>query len=106
MFKYHQLCSRLVARIKLRVVDAADMLGISPKSNPNLISIDFHTLLILCRTVIDFKEGSNMLVGLTLTVGALPALPVLYWAEAVVDYLGHSNILIMAFTFYCVRYTG
>ncbi|PZC75860.1 hypothetical protein B5X24_HaOG205562 [Helicoverpa armigera] len=45
-------------------------------------------------------------MGLTLTVGALPAVPALWWAEALVDYIGHSNIFIMAFTFYGVRYTG
>lgn len=58
-------------------------------------------------TVMDLNvNNTDTLVGLTLTVGALPAIPALWWAEVVVDYVGHSNVLIMAFTFYCLRYTG
>ncbi|XP_037297227.1 uncharacterized protein LOC115452751 [Manduca sexta] len=45
-------------------------------------------------------------VGLTLPAGALPAVPALCWAEALVDYIGHSNVFITAFIFYGVRYTG
>ncbi|CAG9563094.1 unnamed protein product [Danaus chrysippus] len=51
-------------------------------------------------------NGTLTEVGLTLTAGSLPALPALFWAEALVDYVGHSNIFITAFTFYCLRYTG
>ncbi|XP_026326657.1 uncharacterized protein LOC113235241 [Hyposmocoma kahamanoa] len=51
-------------------------------------------------------NGTMTQVGLTMTVGALPAIPALWWAEAVVDYIGHSNVFITAFTFYCLRYTG
>ncbi|XP_055693493.1 uncharacterized protein LOC129795946 [Lutzomyia longipalpis] len=50
--------------------------------------------------------GSDLLVGLTLTVGALPAIPVLWNAEKIVDFCGHSNILIGAFSVYILRYTG
>ncbi|KAJ0179368.1 hypothetical protein K1T71_005080 [Dendrolimus kikuchii] len=56
-------------------------------------------------TVVDLN-GTVTEVGLTLTAGALPAIPALWWAEAVVDYIGHSNIFITAFTFYGIRYTG
>lgn len=49
---------------------------------------------------------NDLLVGLTLTIGALPALPVLWRAERIVDYCGHSNILIAAFAVYIVRYSG
>ncbi|VVC89159.1 unnamed protein product [Leptidea sinapis] len=49
-------------------------------------------------------NASSVQVGLTMTAGALPALPALWWAEAVVDYIGHSNVFITAFTFYCLRY--
>lgn len=51
-------------------------------------------------------NGTVTEVGLTLTIGALPAVPALFWAEALVDYIGHSNVFIMAFTFYGLRYTG
>lgn len=55
------------------------------------------------------REGitqSDLLVGLTLTIGALPAIPILWHAERIVDYCGHSNILISSFAVYIVRYTG
>ncbi|XP_045763576.1 uncharacterized protein LOC123866204 [Maniola jurtina] len=51
-------------------------------------------------------NGTALEVGLTMTAGALPAVPALWWAEALVDYIGHSNVFITAFTFYCLRYTG
>ncbi|KAL0839610.1 hypothetical protein ABMA28_016289 [Loxostege sticticalis] len=56
-------------------------------------------------TVLDLN-GTISKVGLTLTAGALPAVPALWWAEALVDYIGHSNVFITAFTFYTLRYTG
>lgn len=49
---------------------------------------------------------NDLLVGLTLTIGALPAIPILWNAERIVDYCGHSNILISAFAVYIVRYAG
>ncbi|KAJ8871226.1 hypothetical protein PR048_027532 [Dryococelus australis] len=51
-------------------------------------------------------QGTELLIGITLTVGALPAIPFLWSAEKVVEYCGHSNLLITAFTFYIIRYTG
>ncbi|XP_045492373.1 uncharacterized protein LOC123691837 [Colias croceus] len=51
-------------------------------------------------------NSTSLLAGLTLTAGALPAVPALCWAEALVDYIGHSNVFIAAFTFYCLRYTA
>lgn len=57
------------------------------------------------RTIRDVN-GTMVEVGLTMTIEALPAIPALWWAEAVVDYIGHSNVFITAFTFYCLRYTG
>jgi len=50
--------------------------------------------------------GSELLLCLTLTAGALPAIPVMWFSQHVVDYCGHSNLLIIAFIFYIVRYTG
>lgn len=49
---------------------------------------------------------SDLLVGLTLSFGALPAIPILWNAERIVDYCGHSNILIASFAVYILRYTG
>ncbi|XP_041973029.1 uncharacterized protein LOC121728799 isoform X2 [Aricia agestis] len=51
-------------------------------------------------------NGTALEVGLTLSAGALPAVPALWWAEALVDFIGHSNLFITAFTFYCLRYTA
>ncbi|XP_063530497.1 uncharacterized protein LOC134741590 [Cydia strobilella] len=51
-------------------------------------------------------NGTETEMGLTVAIGALPAIPALWWAEALVDYVGHSNVFITAFTFYCLRYTG
>ncbi|CAH0721680.1 unnamed protein product, partial [Brenthis ino] len=56
-------------------------------------------------TVVELN-GTWVEVGLTRSLGALPAAPALWWAEALVDYIGHSNVFITAFTFYCLRYTG
>lgn len=55
---------------------------------------------------VEEMNGTYTEVGLTLTAGALPAVPALWWAEALVDYIGHSNVFILAFTFYGLRYTG
>jgi MFS family permease len=49
---------------------------------------------------------SNLIVGLTIIAGALPAIPVLWYAERIVDYCGHANILIVSFAVYILRYTG
>ncbi|XP_026764996.1 uncharacterized protein LOC113523296 [Galleria mellonella] len=59
----------------------------------------------LNTTTLDMNTTATQ-IGLTLTAGALPAVPALLWAEALVDYIGHSNVFITAFTFYCLRYTG
>lgn len=50
-------------------------------------------------------SGSPFLIGLTITIAALPAIPFLLYAERIVDYCGHTNILISAFTCYIVRYS-
>ncbi|XP_045534115.1 uncharacterized protein LOC106708597 [Papilio machaon] len=67
----------------------------------------------LCTTIDSYVpwtivelNGTLTQVGLMMTEGALPAVPALWWAEALVDYIGHSNVFISAFTFYCLRYTG
>ncbi|XP_068628197.1 uncharacterized protein SP1173 [Battus philenor] len=67
----------------------------------------------LCSTIDSYLpwtvlelNGTFSQVGLLMTETALPAVPALWWAEALVDYVGHSNIFISAFIFYCLRYTG
>ncbi|XP_044579842.1 uncharacterized protein LOC123261971 isoform X1 [Cotesia glomerata] len=50
--------------------------------------------------------GDSLAIGVILTVGALPALLFLWKSEHLVDYCGHSNLLIMAFTMYIVRFAG
>ncbi|XP_023289628.1 uncharacterized protein LOC105698511 isoform X2 [Orussus abietinus] len=51
-------------------------------------------------------KGDELSIGLTLTIGALPAVLFLWKSEHLVDYCGHSNLLITAFTIYIVRFTG
>ncbi|XP_054267611.1 uncharacterized protein LOC128989669 [Macrosteles quadrilineatus] len=42
----------------------------------------------------------------SVVLALIPSVLVLWYSEKVVDYCGHSNILILAFTFYIIRYTG
>lgn len=53
-----------------------------------------------------FLNGSMIHTGLAITAGSLPAVIFLIEAEKIVDYCGHTNILIAAFTFYIIHYTG
>ncbi|XP_076231800.1 uncharacterized protein LOC143177626 isoform X2 [Calliopsis andreniformis] len=50
--------------------------------------------------------GDELLIGVAMTVGAIPALLFLWKSEHLVDYCGHSNLLITAFTVYIIRFTG
>ncbi|XP_076169472.1 uncharacterized protein LOC143147766 isoform X2 [Ptiloglossa arizonensis] len=53
------------------------------------------------------KLGANELpIGVAMTVGAVPAFLFLWKSEHLVDYCGHSNLLITAFTVYIIRFTG
>ncbi|KZC13378.1 Major facilitator superfamily domain-containing protein 6 [Dufourea novaeangliae] len=53
------------------------------------------------------KLGGNELpIGVAMTVGAIPAFLFLWKSEHLVDYCGHSNLLITAFTVYIIRFTG
>ncbi|KAK7788606.1 hypothetical protein R5R35_014749 [Gryllus longicercus] len=59
----------------------------------------------------DMKDNTdslhlNVLLGLTLTVGSLPAILLLWNSEKVVEFCGHTNLLIIAFIFYIVRYAA
>lgn len=51
-------------------------------------------------------DSSNLIIGLTVTMGAIPAAVLLTFAEKVVDYCNHSNILIMCFVTYVVHYVA
>lgn len=51
-------------------------------------------------------KGDKLLIGLTVATGALPAVIYLIYAEKVVDYCGHANILIICFVCYILEYTG
>lgn len=53
-----------------------------------------------------YLAGDSFTIGIVLTVGALPGILFLWKSEHFVDYCGHSNILIVAFTMYIVRFTG
>lgn len=41
-----------------------------------------------------------------LSASMIPCILLVYFAGSVVEYCGHSNLLITAFTFYIIRYTG
>lgn len=51
-------------------------------------------------------EGTPLIIGLAITAGSLPAVIFLIFAEKIVDYCGHTNILISAFTLYIIHYIG
>lgn len=59
-------------------------------------------LRTLCR-YLQRLGGNELSVGVAMTVGAVPALLFLFKSEHIVDYWGHSNILITAFTVYIIR---
>ncbi|XP_029155210.1 uncharacterized protein LOC114928293 isoform X2 [Nylanderia fulva] len=49
--------------------------------------------------------GDELIIGVAMTVGAIPAFLFLWKSEHFVDYCGHSNLLITAFTVYIIRFT-
>nr|XP_022901472.1 uncharacterized protein LOC111414384 [Onthophagus taurus] len=50
--------------------------------------------------------GPPVIVGLSITIGALFAIFFMLIAERFVDYCGHTNLLITAFVLYIIQYTG
>ncbi|KAJ8942788.1 hypothetical protein NQ318_013003 [Aromia moschata] len=50
--------------------------------------------------VVYIEETQYLIIGLTITIAALPAVVFLIFAEKIVDYCGHSNILIFCFVNY------
>ncbi|XP_019869896.2 uncharacterized protein LOC109598424 [Aethina tumida] len=51
-------------------------------------------------------DGEALLIGLTIAIAALPAILYFIWAEKIVDYCGHSNILIYCFVNYIIHHLG
>lgn len=50
--------------------------------------------------------NATFVIRESVLLALIPSLLVLWYSGTVVDYCGHSNILIVAFTFYIIRYTG
>ncbi|CAH1159551.1 unnamed protein product [Phaedon cochleariae] len=56
--------------------------------------------------VVKIVDGEPLIIGLTITIGALPAVIFLIFAERIVDYCGHNNILIFCFVNYICHHLG
>ncbi|XP_077262016.1 uncharacterized protein LOC143897311 isoform X2 [Temnothorax americanus] len=50
--------------------------------------------------------GDELSIGIAMTIKAVAASLFLWKSEHLVDYCGHSNLLITAFTVYIIRFTG
>ncbi|GAB6027776.1 hypothetical protein CHUAL_002011 [Chamberlinius hualienensis] len=79
--------------------------------------ITFFIMMMLLGTVFGFVEtfyywflydkGANHLfMGLTLTVGIFPSIPLLVFGDAIVRKCGHANFIIAAFFAYSIRLLG
>lgn len=84
--------------------------GIDPYLPWFVLNIRLHNGIkshynLLYRHIIDMS-GDGVNIGLTITVGALPAVLFFIFIEKIVDYCGHTNLLIAAFAFYIIHYTG
>ncbi|XP_044748780.1 uncharacterized protein LOC123309641 isoform X2 [Coccinella septempunctata] len=54
--------------------------------------------------IVKLNNPSAAIIGLTYAIGAIPAVAYLTFAEKIVDYCGHSNILILCFVNYIVHH--
>ncbi|KAF4526631.1 hypothetical protein B566_EDAN015401 [Ephemera danica] len=54
----------------------------------------------------DASSGSVMFLAVTVSLGTLLAVPLLWHSERIIDYCGHTNLFIVAFAFYIIRFTG
>lgn len=66
--------------------------------------------LYQCRKSFCFRHavdlsGTALVIGLTVTVGSFVSLPFLFLAEKIVDFWGHSNLLIVCFASYIIHFT-
>jgi hypothetical protein len=50
--------------------------------------------------------ASRLLLGLTVAVGAVPAIPVFFAIRPILRICGHANLLIVALTLYSARLAG
>lgn len=60
--------------------------------------------LFCCRHAVNLS-GTALVIGLTVTVGSFVSLPFLFLAEKIVDFWGHSNLLIVCFASYIIHFT-
>lgn len=65
-----------------------------------------YLYLMYFRHIVKIPDGEHLITGLTITIGALPAVIFLIFAERFVDYCGHSNILIFCFVNYICHHLG
>ncbi|XP_057672616.1 uncharacterized protein LOC130904080 [Diorhabda carinulata] len=56
--------------------------------------------------VVTQQYGEPLIIGLSILVGALPAVIFLIFAELIVDFCGHNNILIFCFVNYICHHLG
>ncbi|XP_050508392.1 uncharacterized protein LOC114342800 [Diabrotica virgifera virgifera] len=56
--------------------------------------------------IVNEENGEPLVIGMTVTVGAIPAVIFLIFAEIFVDYCGHNNILIFCFVNYICHHLG
>lgn len=59
----------------------------------------------LCYRHVVNLSGTSLVIGLTVTIGSFISLPFLVLAEKIVDFWGHSNILIVCFASYILHFT-
>jgi MFS_1 like family len=45
-------------------------------------------------------------LGLTVTAGTILAMPLMWNSETLIEYCGYTNIFIVSFAFYIIRFTG
>lgn len=45
-------------------------------------------------------------LGLTVTAGTILAMPLMWNSETLIEYCGYTNIFIISFAFYIIRFTG
>jgi MFS family permease len=46
------------------------------------------------------------LMGITITVGGIPGIPLLVLSGPIIDKIGHANVLFIGFIFYAIRLVG
>ncbi|KAK7067024.1 hypothetical protein SK128_018617 [Halocaridina rubra] len=108
----------LIARLDLEVELPQESLTKGLKKIVTRPDIDIFLLLILILgsnygfiesyLFVYLKElkAPNYLLGLTMTVGCLASIPMLFWADPIVKWMGRHNIFLISFVAYAVRMFG